>query len=314
VLEAGHKVSGFTWDPATKTGGATYGASRVQQASPDNEMKELAEHRRQLQRQYTLRFKSKDGHTDYSAQFRPKDKTAPPPTIDPVPTVPPQETTEGFPVILTEALAGKPAEEQAALLWDGPGGKSIVGLFKFLGERAKSFPQIDPEIAFLVLHETVEVGIVDRYFYGPDRRWFCDGVANYGAWRVIRDLHGADLADKIHNLPERLRAYAGLREQADLRKWPAVEHQAADDQDTPLNKARYLFAERAVALMNERAGEDVLPRLFREIGKTKPPKVSYATVEKAWRKVGGGKLDAILAAAAEPVAAAAPAGAAAGSP
>jgi hypothetical protein len=115
-------------------------------------------------------------------------------------------------------------------------------------------PHLDPQIAFMVLHETTEIGIGDHYFRGRDRRWFCDGVANYGAWRVLRDLHGEETATRIHDLPAQLKEFADLRERADLRKWPAAENESAEQSHSRLEEARYAFAERAVALMDERGG------------------------------------------------------------
>ena len=105
---------------------------------------------------------------------------------------------------------------------------------------------MDSHIAYLVLHETTEVGIVDRYFRGPDRRWFCDGVANYVPWRVARDLHGEDAAKTIYYLPEQLERYVAFREKADLHKWPSAENQSEEDQHSDLNRARYAFAANAI--------------------------------------------------------------------
>jgi len=162
-------------------------------------------------------------------------------------------------------------------------------------------------VAFLVLHETTETGIVDHYFRGPDRRWFCDGVANYVPWRVVRDLQGEAVATGVFDLREQLAHFAPWRDRADLRRWPATENQSEADQHSELNEARYVFAAQAVFLMNARAGEDVLPRLFAEIGRTKPDKVSIRVVEKAWSKVTGTNLDSILAAAVQPLPADGPA-------
>jgi hypothetical protein len=170
-----------------------------------------------------------------------------------------------------------------------------------MAKMPDGIPQLDPQLAFIVLHETTEVGIIDRYFHGPDRRWFCDGVANYVPWRVVRDLHGADAAGRVYNLPEALAHAAPLREKADLRKWPAVENESAEEQLSELDGARYAFAANAVFLMDERGGNDILPRLFTEIGKTNPNKVSIKTVEKAWQKLTGTKLDTILADAVKPL-------------
>ena len=52
--------------------------------------------------------------------------------------------------------------------------------------------------------------------------------------------------------------------------------------------------------MNERAGEDILPRLFAEIGRTKSNKVSMKTVEKAWKKLTHTSMDSLIAATMKP--------------
>lgn len=199
-----------------------------------------------------------------------------------------------FPVVITSALAGQPDEVVAGKLWSD-GKPAIQEILGYIAHMADEIPRRDPQLAYLVLHETTEIGIIDHYMRGPDRRWFCDGVANYVPWRVVRDLHGVQVADAIYNLREQLAKHAAFREQADLRKWPAAENQTDEEHRTPLDAARYAFAAHAIFLMNERAGDDVLPRLFTEIGKTKPKKTSIKKIEKAWKKLSGGKLDDLLA-------------------
>lgn len=296
AMESGAKVKGFTYDPATKSGHASFGSNR---SAPGDRVSELAKQREKLHLQYQLNFETQNGVTTYRGSFSSKKKGKKAEVLAPVSSV--REFSAAYPVIVPDDLSGKSAEEQATTLWDGRGDKSLSNTLKVVAGLADQIPTNDPRIAFIVLHETIELGIVDRYFRGSDRRWFCDGVANYGAWRVLRDLHGVDVANRIHDLGALLQKYAALRGQADLRKWPAAEHQSEEDRQTPLNDARYIFAEQAVALMEERGGKDVLPRLFAEIGKTKPQKVSIKTVEKAWLKLTGDKLDTVLAAAVAPL-------------
>ena len=296
-LEGGEKIPGFSYDPATKTGSVTYGFHGT---SHDDKLQELAAKREKLRMAYSLNLQSKDGLATYRGQVSPKKKDRP---ASPAQTSAPEDHfdgTEWLPVIIPSEIATLPVAEAAEKLWDGPGDHSLTKLFAAVGDGNKAFPDMDPTIAFVVLHETTEIGIIDHYFLGPDRRWFCDGMANYVPWRVARDLQGADIAARVYNLPEQLARYAGWREKADLRKWPATENQSEEEQHSELNSARYAFAARAVFLMNERAGDDVLPRLFTEIGKAKPDKVSIKTVEKAWQKVTGTKLDSILADAVKP--------------
>jgi hypothetical protein len=208
-----------------------------------------------------------------------------------------------FPVIIPPgAPPGDRPGELAQFLWDGMGDSSVAMILAAMANQAESVPRSDPQIAFLLLHETTEMGIVDHYYRGHDRRWFCDGVANYGAWRVLCDLRGEPIATQAHDLGRQLREFADLGSRADLRKWPAVEDESGGAQaQSRLNLARYTFAERAVALMVERGGPDILPRLFAEIGRTKPEKVSIRTVEQAWKKLTGTRLEVLLAEAVKPL-------------
>ena len=59
--------------------------------------------------------------------------------------------------------------------------KALQGLGQFAATTEESF-QNPAILACLILHETAEVGIVERYLGSSDRRWLCDGMANYVAW------------------------------------------------------------------------------------------------------------------------------------
>ncbi len=300
-LESREKISGLSYDPVTKAGTSTYGGNFAGEASA--RLAELEKDRQKLKTATSLNIETKEGVTNYRARFdlnRKDKKPAVLPSVSVGSSTPAGGVSQWFPVIIPAGMPPESPENLARKLWeDGEG--SILKMLGGLSQAAELVPHFDPQIAFLVLHETTEIGIVDHYFHGRDRRWFCDGVANYGAWHVLRDLHGETVANRIHNLPAQLQEFADLREQADLRKWPAIENESAEQSHSRLEVARYTFAERAVALMDERGGKDVLPRLFTEIGQTKPNKVSIKTVEKAWQKLTGTKLDTILADALKPL-------------
>ncbi len=292
---AGEKLAGFSYDPVTKQGSASFGFHMEDQ---DDRLKDLAAKREQLHREYRMSISQENGASVYRGSVSPK-KPSPVVThaAEPAGEAPPPEV---LPVVIPPDLAKDSAGELAQKLWDGRGENSLVALLAEIPKFKERIPLVDPTIAFVILHETTELGIMDHYFHGPDRRWFCDGVANYVPWRVVRDLHGPAIATTVYNLSDQLVRSAPLREQADLRKWPATENQTDEDQHSALNGARYAFAANAVFLMHTHAGEDILPRLFHEIGRTKPDKVSIKTVEKAWKKLTGTKLDAILAEAVKP--------------
>ena len=80
-----------------------------------------------------------------------------------------------------------------------------------------------------------------------------------------------------------------------------MENQHKEDANTPLNRAHYAFAARAVFLIAERHGDDFLPKLFQEIGKTPRTRTAMRTVETAYRKLAREDLSTVLAASVAPV-------------
>ena len=194
-----------------------------------------------------------------------------------------------MPVVLSEKNAGKTPAEIAEETVER------FRIFAQMGDRVVGYR--DGKLAYLVLHETTEVGIVERHIGSSDRRWLCDGTANFVAWKIARDRAGEEFARQVYDLDGQLAQYAALQKQIDLRKWPAVERQPEKDRDTPLTKAHYAFATRAIRLMTQANGEDVVAKLFREVGRTPRSKVTMKTVANAYRKLTGGKLDELISAA-----------------
>jgi len=300
-LEAGEKVPGMAYDPKTKEGKSQFG---FKFEGVNSKLSDLGEARKRLRADYRFSIATEEGRAVYRgsvASAQPQSgKKAEEPAKRADQTAAPAYESSAFPVVIPGDLAAEPVDSAAAKLWgdDRTGVRAHLAAIKEFPGR---IPHLDPALAGLVLHETTEVGIIDRYLRGPDRRWFCDGVANYVPWRVVRDLHGPEAARAVYDLPAQLARHAALREQADLRKWPAAEKQSDEERTTPLDAARYAFAAQAVFLMHERAGDDILPRLFGEIGKTAAKKTSIKTVEKAWKKLTKTNLDDVLAAATAPL-------------
>lgn len=294
-LEGGEKINGFSYDPATKKGNAEFRPPSFDINDP--RLMELAEQRKQLTRDYQFKMtRAEGGGTTYQASASSKkQKKAKGSASDKKPEATSVSASTYFPVILTAEVVALPVAEQIERLWD-----SAKAIFENVARVSVAIPHVDPTIAGLVLHETTEVGIIDHYYRGKDRRWFCDGVANYVSWRVVRDRHGPVAAKQAYDIDGKLAQFADLRGQVDLRHWPAVEQEAKSDPAPRLTLARYVFATRAVFLMNDRAGESTLPRLFAEIGRTKRGRVTIKTVEKAWQEISGTKIDAVLAEAVQP--------------
>lgn len=147
---------------------------------------------------------------------------------------------------------------------------------------------------FLMLHEMTEVGIVWHYIGSPDRRWFCDGMANYVAWKTLRDKLGAAEAKKIYDLEAELKKYRAEAALVDLEKWPAAENMGQANYREDINTANYAFATQVIARVCAKHGDDLLPRWFAEIGKTPHAKTTMQTVYRAYTKLTGEDLHQYL--------------------
>ncbi len=299
-LRAGELIPGFSLDPDGTHVNFDWHVDAERMASPavQDRLAALAKEREKLRRDYYYSFSSKAGVIDISGGFRPRPPSKPAaPKAPAVSKTPPASTAapRSWPVVIMPDEVALPPRELAARqakflqrLRDGVGSETVVD---------------NPyQRAYLIFHETTEIGVVDHYLGSRDRRWLCEGVANYTAWRVAQQVAGDVAAKKVYDLPAQLAQYAGFRDKVNLRKWPAVENQRKEDADTPLTKAHYAFATRAVSLMVGRHGTDFLPRLFREIGRTPRRKTSMRTVARAYKRLTGEDLSAILTAAVAPIA------------
>jgi hypothetical protein len=139
---------------------------------------------------------------------------------------------------------------------------------------------------FLVLHETTEMTIISHHLNSKDRRWFCDGVANYVAWKVIEERVGPDAARQYYDLQADLALYADVKDRIDLVRWPAAENQGKLDGDAErMNKASYPFATEVIARICAKHGPDLLPKLFAEVDQTPYKKRNIETVYRAFKKL-----------------------------
>ena len=194
-------------------------------------------------------------------------------------------------------------EEQADQVWPvvvgRSAGKSIEeevneGLEEWNEMTTAAVERFAPMTVFLVLHEATEIGIVRHYLPSADRRWFCDGVANYVAWRIIADIVGVENAKRYYDLQAQMIHHAHAAAEVDLARWPAAENTKKLNYGEDLNTANYAFATRVIADVCAKHGDDLLPKLFRELGKTKREKASIATVYRAYKKLTGEDLRSYL--------------------
>lgn len=143
-----------------------------------------------------------------------------------------------------------------------------------------------------VLHETVEATLVASVIRSPDRRWFCEGVANYVAFKVLESLTGTDVARHYYDADEEVKRYAAVRSKVDLVHWPVAEDPRAQEVPADLNAASYAFATQAVA--GAFADGDLLARVLTEVRVTSLDKADIKTVQAAYQQLTGRQLSRYL--------------------
>lgn len=288
-LKSGESIPGFSVDPDGERVNFNWSASFNRY---DADLAGLMAAREKRRLDYGYNFTVKDGIASIAGSFRAR--PAHPSAMTRAPTPNPGEPESGPPMAVPIVLRPEDLETPIKDLAAAQILRVQQGLVQFAAAKEDSF-QNPATMAYLILHETAEVGIVERYLGSSDRRWLCDGMANYVAWKVVHDRFGPDLARQVYDLDAQLKQYADLKARIDLRHWTAVESQKAEDAGSDNNKAHYAYATQAVSLIARRHGDDFLPRLFREIGRTPRVKTNMRVVEKAYRQLTKGDLSSVLA-------------------
>lgn len=291
-LESGERIPGMSWDPKTRSGKATFLANIA--SGPDAQLRELAQRRKSMRINSSLGFTISNGVSRYRghASWGGDSKRA----ISASAAAPdmPVDSSPVFPIIIKEELDGESDAELVDRMCAPDTSGSFEAIYRSLETMGASWRKVDVNLAFLVLHETVEVGVVDHFLASKERRWFCDGVANYVAWRTIQDMYGLTAAAEAYNLQQQRMRYASLVPRVDLLKWSVSEQRDNEEKDADLTLAHYTFATQAVALMHERYGEDILARLFGELGRTPRSKASMKTVDRSFRKITNAPLSSVI--------------------
>lgn len=286
-LRTGAKIEGMSYDPATDSGRFDFNRSLESPALKERFAAIYASIEQQ-RLNHSLNFG--DGTASASFSLRPPpDK---PKTVAPADT-PVQATTAPelvIPIIYRGEVTTAPKEADFAGVSQYLGAASAA-----LAEQATTYR--NPTITSIILHETAEIGLLENIITSPDRRWLCDGTANYVAWRVARDLIGADYAQQVYNLDAQLRLHAAQQPKINLTAWSAVENEKEDQAETDLTRAHYAFATRVMFLLAERHGETALGQLWSDVARTPLKKVSAKTFATAYRKRFKANLDELIAVA-----------------
>lgn len=169
-------------------------------------------------------------------------------------------------------------------------------------------PELGPKVAaafgqsfnaeqawFLVAHETTEWAVVNTVIKSADRRWFCDGLAN---WVAMQDVNRRFGPGKGVAVFEKSYSAAELRKEAtnvDLLAWPTEEDIQNGSRPNVQNvPAYYYFATLVMQKACEGRGVDFVKKWLDEIRKTPLNRANAGTVLAAYRKLTGQDLKGII--------------------
>lgn len=146
----------------------------------------------------------------------------------------------------------------------------------------------DKGAPFVILNAVVGQALVREILPSDDRRWFCEGVARYVAWTVLRDKLGAEKARQAFDLEKQLQPYADLAATVDLGFWPLDDNAPSLEKADPrLREARPLFAMKLVERLVEKRGPAFLPKLLKELARTPYRARTLETVYRDYRQLTG---------------------------
>jgi hypothetical protein len=154
----------------------------------------------------------------------------------------------------------------------------------------------EPWLVMGTLHEAIEFSLVTEVIRSADRRWFCEGMANYLAREIIRKRVGPELSRAYYDGDALLAQAPQAAKQGDLEAWPVGEDGTSRHVPGEINEVNYLRATRIVEAVVAKHGTAVLPKWFTEIRETPHGKTNRATLYAAYKKVTGEDLRQIVAA------------------
>lgn len=152
-----------------------------------------------------------------------------------------------------------------------------------------------PQTFFVVVHEVFEGAVVKEVVASPDRRWFCDGLANLVAIHECDRRFGEGEGMKTFESLYDPAKYRALREDVDLLAWTAAEHENSDLIGADgVTEAHYYFATLAMQEATSGKGADFIRKWIDEIRKSPWNRTNAGTVMAAYESLAGQSLAPIL--------------------
>jgi hypothetical protein len=284
-LRAGAQIPGLSYDPATDSGRFEY-RWNADSGSPNERLVSI--HAAIEAQRLNHTFDYGQGTAKASVSLRAPAKTAKTSAKPDAPTEKPAAAELVIPIIYRGDPATPPTPAAFATMVP-----QLRAAMTAVAQQASRYR--DATVVSIILHETAEIGLVENIITSRDRRWLCEGTANYVAWRVSRNLFGAEFAAQVYNLDAQLRLFAPQQPRINLARWSAVENAKDKDVDEKLNRAHYAFATRAMFLLAGRHGDDALFQLWTDVARTPKKKVAAKTFATAYRKRFKVDLDTLIA-------------------
>jgi hypothetical protein len=151
---------------------------------------------------------------------------------------------------------------------------------------------------FSSVHELVEDDLALHVIASPDRRWFCEGLANLLAMRACEAQFGQDEAVTAGQVFASLYEPALLRRRAaevDLLGWASEESQSGlGRKDDELAQAHYYYATRVLMAAVQGRGDGFLKTWLAKIHETPWNRTNAATIIAAYDALTGKSLREII--------------------
>ncbi len=151
---------------------------------------------------------------------------------------------------------------------------------------------------FMSIHELVEADLVRQVIASPDRRWFCEGVANLLAIRACdHQLNGTE-SNAGFKVFESLYDHDALSKRAldvDLLGWPASGDESdVLKNDSELTQAHYYFATRVLLEATKGRGDVFLKTWIAKTRETPWNRTNAATIIATYDELTGDSLREIM--------------------
>lgn len=286
-LQAGDKIPGFSLSPDGQGGNFEWGFDLPPPATTDPNSPSKAQ---KIQGQMSYNLVNDrlvlDGEMNAAA----------PDNAPETPIVPESEKPQKSPTIYAIVLN----DQHATLSPDELLEKVFNDNLRSLREKIHAYAQkigrgqLDGNaLAFILLRDTVRLGLNERLGSKPELRWLSEGAARYITWRLLHERHAPEVALAAYDLRANLSRTAELRSDVNFATWkPLGENPSPNARH--LDEAHKTYAAMMFFAMAQRHGDDSIPRFFSELAQTTPQKLSPRAVEKAFRKTTGADLNKLL--------------------